>query len=277
MEQAINTPEITVLMPVFNNEKYLKQAIESILAQTYKDFELLIIDDGSTDGSNNIIQSFTDSRIRLVKNDTNEGLIKTLNKGIELAKGEFIARMDGDDIALPKRLEKQVEVLKSSPSVSMVACCISIIDEAGEEQGFWGDDKLAITNEQIRNTLPNENCIAHPSVMIRKDKLMKYKYSLALKDSEDWDLWLRMASDREEFYKIKDVLLKYRVHPESVTVKVNRSNIYRKKRKVQVLYCLHKLGKGRFNNFDFRVLKSAFDNYVKDAMYSINPNSSGSN
>jgi glycosyltransferase involved in cell wall biosynthesis len=106
--------KISILMPVYNGEKYLREAIDSILNQTFTDFEFLIVDDGSTDNSVEIINSYQNSRINLVKNDKNEGLVYTLNRGLSLAKGEYIARMDCDDISLPERLKKQIDFLDSN-------------------------------------------------------------------------------------------------------------------------------------------------------------------
>jgi glycosyltransferase involved in cell wall biosynthesis len=125
-------PRISVVMSVYNGEKYLRQAIESILQQTYTDFEFIIIDDGSTDSSREIIQSYDDKRIRLVINEQNIGLTKSLNKGIRLAKGEFIARMDADDISLPQRFEKQVAYLDSHPEVGVLGTYANIIDHRGK-------------------------------------------------------------------------------------------------------------------------------------------------
>ncbi len=113
-------PRVTVLMSVYNGEKYLREAIDSILNQTFKDFEFLIIDDGSTDSSADIIRSYTDFRIRLIQNEKNIGLTRSLNKGLKLAKGEYIARMDVDDISLPIRFEKQVSFLDKYEDVKLV-------------------------------------------------------------------------------------------------------------------------------------------------------------
>src|ERR1700722_6197041 len=110
MVQTVNTPEITVLMPVFNGEKYLKDAIESILRKPFTNFEFLIINDGSSDNTVSIIESYADARIHLIHNEKNLGLIASLNKGVELASGTYIARMDCDDISFPERLAKQLEV-----------------------------------------------------------------------------------------------------------------------------------------------------------------------
>ena len=126
-------PLVTVLMPVYNGEKYLKEAIESILNQTFKDFEFLIINDGSTDNSVKIIQSFNDLRIRLIHNESNIGLIKTLNKGLKLSNGKYIARMDCDDVSLPKRLSVQINFMEKHPEIGVCGSWVKII---GLEQKF---------------------------------------------------------------------------------------------------------------------------------------------
>jgi len=112
-------PKVTVLMPVYNGEKYLNEAIDSILGQTFKDFKFLIINDGSTDGTADILKSYKDSRIKVTNNEKNIGLTKSLNKGLKMAKSEYIARMDADDISLPTRLQKQVEFMDSHPKVGV--------------------------------------------------------------------------------------------------------------------------------------------------------------
>lgn len=116
----LNNPLISVLMPAYNAEKYIKEAIESILNQTFSNFEFIIIDDGSIDATEEIIKSFKDSRIVYIKNEKNLGLIKTLNKGISIARGEFIARMDSDDISMPQRFELQLDVFKKYKGVDIV-------------------------------------------------------------------------------------------------------------------------------------------------------------
>ena len=122
-------PDISVLMPVFNSERYLKTAIESILNQTFQDFELIIVDDGSTDASENIIRSFESEKIFSYKNAGNIGLIATLNRGIDLCRGKYIARMDADDVSLPTRLEKQFNFLKKNPEYALVGSNAERIDD----------------------------------------------------------------------------------------------------------------------------------------------------
>src|SRR3712207_1463638 len=118
----LTKPDVTVLMPVFNAEKYIRKSIESILNQTFKSFEFLIIDDGSRDNSAGIVRSYADSRIRFIQNDKNLGITATLNKGIELASCELIARMDADDFSYPQRLERQYAYFQKHPDCALVSC-----------------------------------------------------------------------------------------------------------------------------------------------------------
>src|SRR6185312_11293176 len=243
--------------------KYLRETITSILAQTFTDFELLIVDDGSTDKTVEIIKSFADKRIVLVSNPQNMGVIRSLNKAIDLVKGEYIARMDADDIMLPARLERQVMILDSKPEVSVVASQVTLINANGEEEGYWPEDMQTKTNEDIYRVLPNDNCIANPAVMIRAGVLKKYKYNTGQKHSEDWDLWLRMAADNHIFYKINEPLVKYRIHSQSVTYSTKKNNIYAVKANVLFRYSLSKIKRLSLNRFDRRVLKNSFANCLK--------------
>jgi len=249
--------KVTVLMPVYNGEKYLKEAIDSIIGQTFTDFELLIIDDGSTDKSADIIKSYTDTRIRLIKNRENIGLIKSLNKGIEAALGEYIARMDCDDIALPTRLEKQVGFFGNKPKTCMVASRVVLINADGKETGHWNDDINTQTFSEIYHTLPKANCIAHPSVMIRRNIVLKYLYNQKQKGSEDWDLWMRLAASGQIIEKINEDLLKYRIHPLSVTQTGNTGKKSQNKTmKVKSNFLLSQLYHFRINRFFFLTLYS---------------------
>src|SRR5262249_23770783 len=126
-----DSPKVTAVIPVYNREKYVRDAIDSILAQTFTDFELLVIDDGSTDKSRDVVCSYRDPRVRLVCNETNEGIPKTRNKGIHLARGEYLAFLDSDDWACPERFAKQVEFLDRHPEYAVVSAWIEWADEAG--------------------------------------------------------------------------------------------------------------------------------------------------
>ena len=258
-------------MPVYNREKYLGEAIESILHQTERNFELLILDDGSTDKSLSIAQSYTNNRIRILVNSQNAGISATLNKGIAEARGEFIARMDSDDIALPQRLEKELKALRDHPEAGFVAALINQMDQKGNDKGLWNADRMAISHEQILKCISAENCIANPTVMFRTEVLKKYKYYVNIRESEDWDLWLRMFSAGERVYKINEVLLRYRIHENSITVQYNKNNIYLKKCRIQSTYFLNKLRRFQVNAFDLKVLRNGFLNFLKYLLCLIHP------
>ena len=208
-------PRVAVLMSVYNGEKYLREAIDSILNQTFKDFEFLIIDDGSTDNSSDIIRSYTDPRIRLIQNEKNIGLTRSLNKGLKLAKGEYIARMDGDDIALSDRLEKQVSFLDKYEDVKLVGSSYYEIDESDKVLGRV--DCLTNNDDiQRRFLLPN-NCFCHPSTMFRKECIEKVgTYREFFKYAQDYDLWRRIAEEYN-VANIGEPLLKWRISHNSIS------------------------------------------------------------
>jgi len=199
-------------MPVYNGEKYLREAIESILNQTYENYEFLIINDGSADESENIINSYKDNRIVYVKNDRNYGLIYTLNRGINLSKGEFIGRMDADDISLPARFEKQMNIFKKNPDIGVCGCWAQFF---GKVEKLL---KLPVEDEKIKAYLLFGNPIIHSAVMMRKSVLMQTGslYNSDFHTIEDYELWVRLALTTR-FYNIPKKLVRYRVHDVSVS------------------------------------------------------------
>ena len=190
-----NIPDISVIMPVYNGGLYLKEAINSILSQSFKNFELIILNDASTDNSEEVIVSFSDKRIHYVKNESNVGLIKTLNKGLSLAQGKFIARMDQDDISLPNRFQKQINFLNHHPEINVVSSKLIFIDEKGNDKDYWNDDYETTTIDEIKNYMPKLNCIGHPTVMVRAETMKYFGYNKLLEYSEDWGLWLTLLSN----------------------------------------------------------------------------------
>lgn len=209
----IRRPRITVLMPVYNCELYIKEAVDSILNQTFDDFEFLIIDDASTDETVSIIKAYNDSRIQLIEKPQNSGYTNSLNFGLSIARGEYIARMDGDDISLRERFAKQVAFLDANPDVVLCGTIISII----------GSDKiikLPESHEDIKLSLLKGNCIVHPSVMFRNQKLKDFSilYDVYKEPAEDFDLWVRLLSIGK-LYNLQEVLLNYRVHILQVSQK----------------------------------------------------------
>ncbi len=213
MNQTI--PKITVLMSVFNGAAFLRESIQSILDQTYSDFEFLIIDDGSRDHSLEIIQSLKDPRIKLLPNEKNMGLIYSLNRGLTEAKGLYIARHDGDDISLPTRLEKEFQFLETHPKVGVVGSYFIAINEAGD---FLQNFRPPINNESIQQKLLIKNCFAHGTVMFRKNCIEKVGgYRPELKHCEDYDLWLRI-SEHYELANIPEYLYTWRLNIGAVSV-----------------------------------------------------------
>jgi glycosyltransferase involved in cell wall biosynthesis len=207
-----SNPKVTILMPVYNGEKYVKEAIKSILDQTYQDFEFLIINDGSTDQSLRIIKKFDDQRIRVMENEHNMGLIASLNKGIENSRGEYIARMDGDDVSLPQRLEIQVAYMDKHPEIGIAGSFVKIKNNGIEYAGRYFRE-----SEEIKANLLFNTAFAHPSVIIRKELLSKnnLKFDENFKHAEDYDLWER-AANFAKFSNIPDILLIYRKHQDNV-------------------------------------------------------------
>lgn len=207
-------PMISVLMPVYNSEKYLREAIDSIIFQTYTDWELIIINDGATDNSKAIIESYSDSRIRYFENPQNIGLIKTLNKGIDLCRGEYVARMDSDDISMADRFSLQVDFLEKNKDCAMCGTDAFIINGGGETTGEIMNFR---TNEYLQINLLFSVPFVHPSVMIRTSVLKDLMFDLNYIHAEDYDLWCRVA-DNHKVANIPSFLLKYRWHNTNVSV-----------------------------------------------------------
>lgn len=199
-----NTPLVSVIMSAYNESKYIAEAIDSVLQQSYDNFELIIVDDASTDNTVEMIENYTDKRIVLLKNSENKRLAYNLNFGIQNAQGKYIARMDADDICMPERLKKQVEFLEKHTEISIVG---------GAAQEF-GDAKALLKypekHDEIKVTLPFENAMCHPAVMFRNEPDV-FCYDITCKASQDYELWSRLIW-KVEFANLTDVVIKYRVH-----------------------------------------------------------------
>ncbi len=259
----MNQPAISIILPAYNAAKYIEQTISSLLNQTFTDFELLVIDDGSTDNTVSVIKKFTDSRIILIQNEHNLGLVKTLNKATMLCKGNYIARMDADDIALPQRLQLQKEFLDAHTNIAATAGWVNFIDENNKPAGAWDLDRQTNTAVQIKKVLVKENCIAHPSVMIRAAVLQQYLYSEKQLHIEDYDLWLRLTADSLVIEKIQQPVLDYRVHTESVTgSKLKQSNFFIKHFNCKRRFIAGNLKRFKINGFIVQV----FFSMIKDLL-----------
>ncbi|MDB6174798.1 MAG: hypothetical protein JWL59_4109 [Chthoniobacteraceae bacterium] len=211
----MSTPSVTVLMPVYNCARYLNAAIESILAQTHRDFEFLIIDDASTDSSLSIIEAYSDRRIRVVRNPANLGLTRSLNIGLRLASGEFIARQDGDDISMPERLATQLAFLEKNADVALVGSQARLLDEFGRSRGRRD---LPLEPASIRWANLFENPIPHSSVMFRtrivRDEFGGYDETFGC--CQDYELWSRLMA-RYPVWNLPGRLAGLREHSASVT------------------------------------------------------------
>ena len=207
-------PEVTVLMPVYNGEPYLKAAIESVLAQTYRDFELLIINDASTDASAQTIAGFSDPRIRLLANPKNLNLIGTLNRGLNEAAGRYIARMDQDDISEPERLEAQVAFFKSNPGHVLLGTEAQIISPA---DAFVGYEPAYLDDATLRLALTAGNAFVHGSVMFKKETALEIGgYNPEAYLMEDYNLWLRL-SKAGKVANLPRPLYRWRVTPTGMS------------------------------------------------------------
>jgi len=217
-----SNPDISVVMSVFNGGDYLRKSIESILNQSYLNFEFIIIDDGSTDTSLEIIKSYKDNRIVLI-NRKNKGFITSLNEGIEKSKGKYIARMDADDISFPSRLEKQFDFIEKN-NLDICGGHYLLINKNGKINGL---NVVPTSHKMCTLSLFFKVPFAHPSVMIRKQFLdensLEYGQS-SYKIAEDLDLWLRMHRCGARFGNVDSTVLKYRIHSDSLT-KVNNTLI----------------------------------------------------
>ena len=218
-------PLVSVLMPVYNAQKYVAQAIESVLSQTYRHFELVLIDDGSTDGSVDIIRSFHDRRIVFVENPGNLKIIATLNRGIELCRGKYIARMDADDVCMPDRLEKQVRYLEQNPQVALCGSWVRLTDAGGK---ITGRVRNAAVPELVRISLLFSVPFVHPSVMMRAAIVKEFRYSPHALHCEDYDLWLRLAAHNYPMANIPEYLLHYRWHSENISQEKNEEQTRQK-------------------------------------------------
>jgi glycosyltransferase involved in cell wall biosynthesis len=225
----MSEPVVSVVMSVYNGEKYLAEAVDSILAQTFSALELVVIDDGSSDSSLNMLHAYAekDQRVRVVENDVNLGLASSLNKGVDLSRGIYVARMDCDDISLPRRLEAQVRFMDSNPDVSM----------CGTWAKFFGYQSAARNNptshDDIRASLLFYTPIFHPSVMFRKSDVARldHLYEDGRQRVEDLELWARLTR-QVRVANIPECLLRYRVYnPQNVEKRksvIAHGNVIRK-------------------------------------------------
>lgn len=213
-------------MPAYNAAKYLREAIDSILAQTFTDFEFIIINDGSTDATRQIIQSYDDPRIIYLENEHNSGICVTLNRGLDAARGRYIARMDSDDISLPERFARQVAYMDTHPDIGVLGTLVERISNDGSTIDYPPSENNPY---KCKASLLFATCVAHPAVMMRTSILKDNNlyYDDYFRGMEDYHLWWRL-SHYTMISNIQEVLLKYRLHQNQITqISINEDFIKR--------------------------------------------------
>lgn len=217
MSGAATAPTVTVLMAVHDGEPYLREAVDSVLGQTYRDFELRIVDDGSTDGTPAVLASIDDPRVRTVRQE-NRGLAAALNAGLDLARGRYVARMDADDVCLPERLERQVAFMEAHPEVDVLGTWVRTFGE--REGSVW---RFPADPDGIRCRMLFHNALAHPSVMVRRESLERdgLRYDPAYRYGQDYELWGR-AAGRLVFANLPEVLVRLRIRESAPDRKARR-------------------------------------------------------
>lgn len=225
MESSINqhSPLISVVMATFNDKpKFINQAIQSILDQTYSNFELLILDDSTDEDTKETIDSFNDPRIRVIRGNERLGFVPSLNKGLDLAKGDYIARMDGDDISDKDRFLKEVNFLNLHQGIDVVGGQISIIDENGN---ITGERNYPLGGLKLLTFFTLRTPVAHPTAMFRRKIIDKgFRYDESLKKAEDIDFWIRLYNAGYHFANVKDKVLKFRVESDFMEKRVNNKD-----------------------------------------------------
>jgi glycosyltransferase involved in cell wall biosynthesis len=216
-------PGVSVIMSVYNGQRYLEEAVDSILNQTFKNFEFIVIDDGSTDKTPETLRDYAqkDSRIKVITNSQNIGLTRSLNRGIKIARGEYIARMDADDISMPERLEKQISVFETHERIGCVGCNVLVVDKEGELI-----KKVRLPKTDVTLHLRKRNCFVHGSLVFSRKALSAVGgYNPEMKLAQDYDLLLRLSKKYKTSY-VNDFLYKLRRNTKGLSCKKFYSQVY---------------------------------------------------
>lgn len=263
---TLQKTKVSVLMSVYNDARYVGETVESILRQTFTDFEFIIINDGSTDGTKEVIESFRDPRIILV-NRENKGLTKSLNEGIKLSRGQYIARQDADDISLPHRLEKQVTYMDDNPEVAVLGSSFRLINVKGKK---IKDYHYPTTHDEIKKCLfAFQSAFPHTSVIFRKDKVQELgEYNERFVRSQDYDLWLRVCQ-RFEVASLSEPLVCLRFREDSISF--SGKEVEQLKYGMMILVCAWRREKGLsdLSTMDsWENFKEEFDGWFMQTLYS---------
>jgi hypothetical protein len=220
-------PKVSVIIPYYNAAKYLEAAVRSVLEQTYRDYELILIDDGSADESSGVIRNINDSRIRLYRNEKNIGIPAARNQGIQYAKGKYIAWLDSDDLSLPDRIQKQVLLFDKNPKLGLCGTSVQTLGAPVDMEWCY-----PYSSELLRCRMLLDNPFATSSIMMRAEALRKgsFKFDTKFSVAEDYDLWEKISRDWETT-NIQEILTRYRIHQTQSSLghdkkKISRDNVW---------------------------------------------------
>lgn len=255
------TPKISVIMAVYNGEKYLAEAIESILNQTFKNFEFIIVDDCSKDNSLNVIKDFAkkDNRIKIIFNKKNLKLPASLNKGLKIAKGKYIARMDADDISLPERFEVQYNFLEEHQEIFLIGGgAININEDNKFLYTFHPQTNL----NRVKRKLSYLDCFYHPTIMFRNERIIKYREKFIY--AQDYDFYLNLLSKKKKITNIKDILIKYRINTNFTSFSRNAKQFLFAEKAKEFYRQRIKYGKDDYISFDNKEILECDVNKLND-------------
>ena len=219
----MSTPRVSFVMPAYNAARTIGEAIESVLGQTFGDWELIVIDDASTDETRDVVDGYRESRVRVVRNETNQEIARALNRGVKMAAGEFVARLDADDMSLPGRCARQVKFLEERGEVAVVGADIETFTEAGERAVV----KYPPDAAYVAAALVFRNSLAHPAVMWRREVLAGRGlwYDERIRRAQDYDLWARCTAAGLTLANVPEVLVRYRLHAGQATVRESAGSL----------------------------------------------------
>lgn len=219
MTLAAMSELVSILMPVYNTAHYLQEALDSVLSQTFRDFELIVLDDGSPDNAEEILDTYDDSRIVRYKGEKNAGLSNVLNVGLDMAMGKYIARMDSDDISMPNRLQVQVDYLEQHPEIDLVSVGMQLF---GAKEEVWIREQ---DPEKVKINALFHSPVLHASSVWRKESFEKHglRFCQEMVPAEDYDLWARALLKGLKLVNLSEVLYKYRIHGSQSTMQTEKS------------------------------------------------------
>lgn len=223
-------PQVSVLMPVYNTASFLREAMDSILSQTFEDFELIVLNDCSPDNAEEVLDTYDDPRIVRYRGEKNVGLSNVLNVGLDMARGKYIARMDSDDISMPNRLQVQVDYMEAHPEVDLISVGMQLF---GAKEEVWIREQ---DPEKVKINALFHSPILHASSVWRKESFERHglRFRQEMVPAEDYDLWTRALVKGLKLVNLPEILYKYRIHPSQVTLQTDKTSA--KSREVQQQY-----------------------------------------